>query len=143
MARDTLPALFWGLAIGIGGLPTISIRRILAIVGFVAAFLTTLFIVMRGRNIFLENIAGIGALLAAFWPGHSPLFRLPAALGKDAYGVYLVHVLFIEAMFAIVARGHIPNSIPLKLAEFAIALILSYATVWLLNRSKWTSWVNG
>jgi peptidoglycan/LPS O-acetylase OafA/YrhL len=71
------------------------------------------------------------------------MIRRLALWGTAAYGIYLSHALFVEAMFAIAGRAHLADSIPLKITEFFAALLLSAATVWVLNRSKGTRWLNG
>jgi len=137
MTWDTLPAVFWGLAFA-----AISWRppAWIGLSVFLAAIAALFFV---GRNSLLENLAGVAVLASASADWDSPLIRKLAQFGPDAYGIYLAHVLFIQAMFTFAQRAKIPNSIPLKLAEFAVALLASYALVRLLHQSRWTRWING
>ena len=142
LSWQTLPALFWGLALAIVDLPTGNARSLMAAVGLILLFATEASIV-NGRNTLLENLAGIGAMGIALLPWDSAAIRRAATAGGIAYGIYLAHVLFIEAMFALAPRAHISNSVPLKIIEFFAAIVLSVALVWSLNRSKWTRWMTG
>jgi peptidoglycan/LPS O-acetylase OafA/YrhL len=134
---DTLPAAFWGLALAAWP------RRPPAWIGLGGFLAATAAGYLVGCTPLSVNLAGLCALIAACGDWDSPLIRKLAQFGLDAYGIYLAHVLFIEAMFAGVQYAKIPNSIPLKLGEFAVALAASMILVRLLTQSRWTSWMNG
>jgi peptidoglycan/LPS O-acetylase OafA/YrhL len=143
MAWGTLPAVFWGLALSTLKMPAPSGRRVVAVFGLLVLVAATAAVLIGGRSVLLENLAGIGALAAALMPGDWNWLRWPAKWGRDAYGIYLAHVLFVEAIFAVVALRGLENSIPLKLAEFGLTFLLSCALVWTLNRWRGTRWLNG
>ncbi len=100
----------------------------------------TVWLVVVGRNILLENIAGAALFLAAMYTGNSPVVHRLAGFGRDAYGIYLIHVLFLEMLFAILPRLHIPNSYPLKFTETIVVSLISLGLVRLIRRSRLTAW---
>ena len=97
---------------------------------------------MTGRNVGLENLAGVAALLAAMTASDGAMMRR-GKWGRGAYGIYLGHVLFLEGFFAVESARHIPITIWLKVMEFLGALGLSCGLVWVLNRSSKTRWLAG
>lgn len=141
MSWETLPALLAGLALALLGLH--PRMKITAISGVIVLIATTAWILHTGRSIPLENLAGVATLVAAMAPWDGPFIRLAAKGGRHAYGIYLAHALFLEAFFAERTAHHIPSSTPITVFEFATALILSYALVWLLTQHRSTRWLTG
>jgi peptidoglycan/LPS O-acetylase OafA/YrhL len=139
----TLPALLWGFALAVIELPRGRARKVLAVSGGILFLVSTSLILARGRNGLLENMAGISAMIFCLAPWDSHWIRQLARWGTAAYGIYLAHVLFIEGMFALLAHAKIQTTLAITFAEFTIALVLSAALVWTLNRSKYTQWLNG
>jgi peptidoglycan/LPS O-acetylase OafA/YrhL len=143
LSWQALPALFWGLAIAVFDAPRGMARHICGVIGGIVLIVSTAVVLMHGRNLLLENLAGIGAMFVAILPWDSVVIRRLAVWGGGAYGIYLAHALFVEAFFAIVAKAHLQDSSISRLGQFIATLVLSIATVWILNRSKWTRWLNG
>jgi peptidoglycan/LPS O-acetylase OafA/YrhL len=141
MSWETLPALLAGLAMAMLGLHVGM--KITAMLGVIVLIGATAWVLTQGRNIPIENLAGLATLAAAMGPGNGPLIRLAARGGRYAYGIYLAHALFLEAFFAALGARHIRSSTPQKVAMFAAALGLSYALVWLLNQWRGTRWLTG
>jgi acyltransferase-like protein len=141
MSWETLPALLAGLAMAMLGLrPGMKITAALGVIVLIGA---TAWILTHGRNIAIENLAGVATLAAAMSPWTGPLIRLAARGGRYAYGIYLAHALFLEAFFAALGARHIRSSTSQKVLMFAAALGLSYALIWLLNQRRETRWLTG
>jgi len=141
MSWETLPALLAGLAVAMLGLhPRMKITATLGVIVLIGA---TAWIFTQGRNIPIENLAGIATLAAAMGPWNGPLIRLAARGGRYAYGIYLAHALFLEAFFAALGARHIRSTTPQKIVMFTAALGLSYALVWLLNQWRGPRWLTG
>ena len=143
LSWQALPALFWGLAVAVVDGPRGMARLLCGVIGAIVLVVTTAVVLIHGRNTLLENLAGIGALFVAIMPWNSVLIGRLAVWGAAAYGIYLAHALFVEAFFAIVRKAHLPDSAPARLGQFFATLLLTTETVWILNRSKWTRWLNG
>jgi len=87
----------------------------------------------------LTTVAGFGFLLISL--GWSTTARLPVIehLGAIAFGIYLVHLLFVETIYQLLPRiGRDDQHATTQLAVFAVALVGSVALVELLRFSKWT-----
>jgi len=92
----------------------------------------------------LATVAGLGFLLISL--GWSTAERIPAIahLGSISFGIYLVHLLFVETIYQLMPRiGLDDQRAATQLAVFVIALAGSVAMVELLRVPKWTRWLVG
>jgi len=88
------------------------------------------------------NLTGVLALLVCLgnWPSDFLLRFRP--WGALAYGIYLVHILFVIVARLVLQRGlHLDTGPALSLLTFAISAPCSVAAAWLLVRSRWTKWL--
>ncbi len=67
-----------------------------------------------------------------------------AHLGSISFGIYLVHLLFVETIDQLLPRiGLNDQQATTQLAVFVVALAGSVAMVELMRVSKWTRWLLG
>lgn len=90
-----------------------------------------------------RGLTGLGTFLAAMAPWHGTFLSPLAALGKNAYGVYLSHVLVLETLRTITKRLHIEVSPASDIGLFVATFVLSLIFVQLLSKSSKTAWLNG
>jgi peptidoglycan/LPS O-acetylase OafA/YrhL len=141
---DMTPALLWGLAAGVWfkEFPSAVRSRAVAVAGIVVAVVATALVCRGGRNIALENVAGIGCLAFALgrWQGSSWVDRL-ARVGVLAYGIYLCHILWVQGGRSIARKLGLAPSAPLDVSVFAASTVLSILMAWGLSRSRATRWL--
>jgi peptidoglycan/LPS O-acetylase OafA/YrhL len=139
---EILPSACWGI-----GLSLIHPRFEFRIsppqsaAWFCVAAAATIVVFHFGRSEILENLAGAAVFFAAVHMGDGLIVRKLQRLGPGAYGVYLIHLLFMEFMFAFLPYMRIANSFPVKIGEFLCASLLSIASVQLLLRWRGTAWL--
>jgi peptidoglycan/LPS O-acetylase OafA/YrhL len=96
------------------------------------------------ENLALATLAGFGFLLVSL--GWSTAARMPviAHLGSISFGVYLVHLLFVETIYQLLPIiGLNDQHAMTQFAVFIVALAGSIALVELLRLPKWTRWLLG
>jgi surface polysaccharide O-acyltransferase-like enzyme len=131
-----MPAIFWGIA---AAFLFDQIRRpLLGWVGL-AIWFVCLCVVIRGpRNALMENLAGVGLLVACLNFG-----PISAGFGKYAflaYGIYLSHAVFLETIQGALHRWSGPAG---TFLIFFATLALSVACSMALHRSSRTRWMLG
>jgi surface polysaccharide O-acyltransferase-like enzyme len=166
---NALPAVAWGLGLAIAGrvlgtellkLPAATLLGgMLLVAGTACAW-------QLGHSRVCETLAGLGVLIVAMAPVEhvrSPGFSrsLPptmgtwcpggttnqrgwqqlAGLGSLAFGIYLVHVLWLKVIETVAVKSGAPNAWPRDVAIFLAAALASTATAWLLSRRPATRWL--
>lgn len=95
-----------------------------------------------GRNSLLAMIAGLGWTIAAYgrW---APVWlpRVIGRLGRLSFGVYLVHVLFCEALQSVGKRLDMPETWWFDLAVFFSSSVGSLLLVWALRQFRVFRWL--
>ena len=112
---------------------------------WVVALLAMGFELSLGRNAFIEAGLGLSIFLAT---ASAPAGQrdLDTRLGALAFGVYVVHVLFVEGFqdglaYVLGSSGSPSLSLSLDLFVFASAAIASVGATLVLRRSSWTRWL--
>jgi len=129
-AYGAAPALFAGLAM-VAGERWIgrAIRSPGAVVlGMILLVGSQVVLFQFGRQSGVEALAGVGATLVALWPGRGPIVRALAALGVYAFGIYIVHVLFVEALQVMFVRITAPSAwedVAVTVASIALSVLVS------------------
>lgn len=141
-----LPSAFLGLALAWILSNADDDSLITPIVGLAGALLTIGTVtdqLIHGYSRLERTLSGLGWLLAALATWRGPWVQWMARGGRHAYGIYLTHVLFIEAVQAIAHRAGLGSSIGLDavtiIAGFFGGLLLTTA----LDKSRHTAWLNG
>lgn len=140
---DALPAALWGATLALVFDADRPFWRNLSRFHIDAvAFLACLaYLWMYNRSIFVENVAGIAALLMSLhMPRSSLLWRL-GTIPSLAYGIYLSHLLPIKIFGAIAKRQGFSVGWKLDLAIFFTSAIAATLLTWLLYRFRWTRWL--
>ena len=68
-----------------------------------------------------------------------PLLAPVAAFGRTTYGIYLVHLLFVDPLQLLAKRLHFARHWWLDVPTFLLSVLFSYLLVRLLRASKTTS----
>lgn len=144
---ESLPSCFAAL-----GLVMISSRdasgvrawMLMAGAGMVLVWLVGATVLGHQQNVALTTVAGVGCLAASL--GWSTKERMPliSYLGSIAFGIYLVHLLFVESIQQVLPKlGFARDAADAEVFVFTLALAGSVALVALLRVSKWTRWLAG
>lgn len=136
-----LPAAAWGIcfgALGLGRSTMLGGLRV-GVPLFVAAELAIFW--TGSRHVLLENLAGVGFMLAALaWRPGERWARL-ARLGTLAYGIYCSHLMFIKMAESVFAKLRWPVTPELDVTIFLVAVAGSGLAAWLLSRWRLTRWL--
>jgi peptidoglycan/LPS O-acetylase OafA/YrhL len=152
LSYESLPACFIALVLALVEVrlrgpeaePGLSVPR-LVIGGLLVVFwlVSALALGLR-ENLALTTVAGFGFLLVSL--GWSTTARMPvtAHFGSISFGVYLVHLLFVETIYQLLPRiGWNDQQALTQLVVFIVALAGSIALVELMRVLKWTRWLLG
>ena len=86
-----------------------------------------------------RNLSGLGLLLIALYPLQSSLLTPLAAFGRTTYGIYLVHLLFVDPLQLLAKRAHLARHWWLDVPTFLLSVLFSYLLVRLLKLWKTTA----
>jgi surface polysaccharide O-acyltransferase-like enzyme len=131
-----MPAIFWGIAAAF--LFDQVKRPVWGWVGLAVWFICLCVVIRGPRNSLMENLAGIGLVVACLNLGSAF-----AGIGKYAflaYGIYLSHAVFLETIQGALHRWSGPAG---TLLIFFATLALSVACSMALQRSTRTRWMLG
>lgn len=140
---DMVPALCWGLAAGVWfkQAPAVVRSRVVTVTGLIVASVATALVCRHGRQIALENVAGLGCLAFALGRWQGPWVDRLARLGALAYGIYLCHILWVQGFRAIAGKLGMAPAPWLDASKFAASTVLSILTAWGLSKSRATRWL--
>ena len=94
------------------------------------------------RMLALENVAGVlAAVVAISLPSSKGLLAWLATLGTLAFGMYLSHILFLQAARLVQRKAHLADSLPVDLALWTAAVIGAVLLSMLLRRIPATRWL--
>ncbi|CAN5540379.1 hypothetical protein BH09PLA1_BH09PLA1_30820 [soil metagenome] len=114
--------------------------------GFAGMLLTIAMLanqIISGYSRIDRTLSGLGWLLAAMAAWRGPWVNWMASVGRKSYGVYLAHVLVIEAVQTIAHRSGIGSSIGLDLFTISVGFSVALAITMAIARSSYTRWING
>jgi surface polysaccharide O-acyltransferase-like enzyme len=144
MAWNALPGAFWGLSMALaypGRLKLVVDSRITSIIAGCVFLALMAYLCQFGRNMLVENLAGMMFLIAALRPKAPQWVEPLAKFGVVAFGIYLAHPLLIKTCEAVATKLHWPISWPLDVTIFAIAAVGSTWLAWELARHRRTRWL--
>ena len=142
LSYQALPAVLWAISLAILDrlfnfrdnnnfyfLPWLSIVMVISF---------SILMLVQGRNLFLENIGGVCLLLFSLTYQNTRLKILEkiAAFSSYSYGIYLVHILFVEGFQQLANLMNISATTFLYLGIFLLSLILSMLTIFTLKKCK-------
>jgi hypothetical protein len=146
-----LPSVCWGIALAaiypllpgnFRGRPGIAIVGSIIVVG------STVWLWFGSQVPFVDtrsvpplprNLAGLGLLLIALYPLNRPWLAPLAAFGCTTYGIYLVHLLFVDPLQLLARRAHLGRHWWLDVPTFLLSVLFSYLLVRLLRMWKATA----
>lgn len=142
LSLAALPGLLAGMAFGLmEDTPSSRLMRAkwLGMVGLTVCILATAWIAYDGRTSWIENLSGVGLLLFAICLPSA--IQLPHAkmLGALTFGVFVFHVLPLEAGQDVLHKLGIRPSVLTDISLFVVTTIFSFvvaakcATIWPLN----------
>jgi peptidoglycan/LPS O-acetylase OafA/YrhL len=135
------PALLGGAAVTLLAARRAALPRWLGYAGVVAFLACIAWEVAVGRNDDVENAAGVWLLLAGIILPPPPGMSRLARWGALAFGVYVVHVLIIEAAQDAMKLAGTRPSLVRDLSIIAFALVASAVTTRVLMYWRWTRWM--
>ncbi len=103
-------------------------------------FVSIALLVWDGRNIVLETVVGCSCLAFALSTTFTRLETRFAPFGQYAMGLYFVHLLFIKVFETAGSKFHWHMGWSVDLLVFALTVVLSGFTVWLLRKHRLTNW---
>ncbi|HEV8608293.1 MAG TPA: acyltransferase [Tepidisphaeraceae bacterium] len=148
-----LPGVLWGIALAslhpllprkLTATPLIAILGLAILIGATTWlwFVSEVpFVDSRSVPSLPRNLSGLGLLLVALYPLRSRLLSPLAAFGRTTYGVYLVHLLFVDPLQLLARHAHLGRHWWLDIPTFLLSVLLSYLLVRLLRSSKFSSWL--
>jgi len=117
-----------------GGTNRLSIAA--AVCGVIVFSVSLFHLVQYGRDAGWEGLSGFGAMLICFAPVRGPVKRGLASLGQYAFGIYVIHVMWVELLQVLCVRVGIAASPPLDIAVAIVATLISLLMCWLLRNSR-------
>ena len=145
MVRHTLPSALLGLAFGRVWieLQGMTGRAALAWGGLVVAVAALSFGPTFNYCLELQILSGLGAVFFALSPCNNGIIRLLAQWGKNAYGIYLVHVFWYLMLELVFHRLHLAiGSASIWLIVFLTVALSTASALW-FSQSRWTAWMMG
>lgn len=143
LAMDAIPAMFWTWALMFElrrrkqHLCPHALRAIIsAVLGL--GYLIALWFCDRHRG--MENASGFAALVCAL----SLSIQAPRWLlqfGSMAYGIYLVHILFLEGFQDICTMVNLPTSLTMDLVTFVISTVCSIVFCMIVSHLPGCRWL--
>lgn len=138
------PGFLFGLGIGLwmlaGFRPRVELRHAIACAAVVVVCMYLSLTTELPKHV-LNRVAATAAFMIALAPWQGPVARWLASMGKLGFGVYLCHVLFLEAFVTVVARAGFSPSFGVDMVVFVFDVIASFAFAWLMRRTKWLAWL--
>jgi len=146
-----VPAILWGIALAAVYqlLPrTLTSTPLVAVVGLIILIGASIWLWFGSQIPFVDtrsvpslprNLSGLGLLLIFLYPMRSSLLTPLAAFGRTTYGIYLVHLLFVDPLQLVAKRAHLGRHWWLDVPTFALSVIFSYLVVRLLRMRKVTA----
>jgi len=144
-----LPAAFWAMAFAwlmTAGPVVYSIPISMGLAGIALTIFCSVQQAMHGIMLIPRALTGLGSFMAALapWNWSGPTFAILARWGRYGYGIYLCHVLVVEAVRALAARLlHLETSVPLDLGIFILGFLGSVMLVSIIGKSPRLAWLNG
>lgn len=143
LAMDTLPSMFWTWALLIElqrrrqTLGPNVLRATFTVVIWIGCLVS---LVWLDRHRGMENVAGFAAFIFAM-SIHWQAPRYLVQLGTMAYGIYLVHILFLEGFQDIAAMAQVPDSLMSDLMTIIVATVCSIAFCAIVSRLPGCQWL--
>jgi peptidoglycan/LPS O-acetylase OafA/YrhL len=138
------PGFLFGLAIGLwmlaGFRPRVEIRHAVACAAIVAGAMYLSLTTELPKHV-LNRLAATAAFMVALAPWRGPISQWLASMGKLGFGVYLCHVLFLEAFITALSQAGVAPSFGVDVAAFVFTIVTSFWFAWLMRQTKWLAWL--
>jgi peptidoglycan/LPS O-acetylase OafA/YrhL len=144
-AWSYVPGVLWGGALGLLLHQRLiaSRPRLIALFGGVLAVISVAMLFGNGRGMdpLWRNLAGCGCLLLAVGLPNALVVRGLAAVGRSAYGIYLIHPCIGAFALRIGTPAGWQGSLGGAISRCALAIVLSYAATRLLAGWRRMAWL--
>jgi surface polysaccharide O-acyltransferase-like enzyme len=138
-ALDTLPSAFFGVGV-FCLVRSITPHSWLPKTLLLVAFICMTWEFLRGGHPVAPHIAGGALLFFATTQPNRPWMAPVGNWANLAFIIYLIHVLFVEALQVVQSRFGAPPSLPADLSVWALALIASALAARLMLRARVLRW---
>lgn len=136
-----MPTLMWGAALALRlfgrsltDKPILS--KELGLSGIFGVASSTIYLLVYGRDILIENIAGFSALLFVLGINDVKALRGIAPLGSLAFGIYLCHLLWVEGLQDVFPILSIKDNLLSNVLIFLMSTIASIIMAKLINITR-------
>lgn len=85
--------------------------------------------------------AALAGLLLAFAAWRGPIANFVGRMGSLGFGVYLCHVLVIEALWAVARSMGVPSGLPADVGMFFVAVAASFWLASMMRQSATLKWL--
>jgi peptidoglycan/LPS O-acetylase OafA/YrhL len=156
----TTPAAFWAWAAAIiyqrsqhlaqpSSLPTMnhvestpSAAEIFALCASGLVFIVScVSLQYAGRQVWLENVAGIAAVAWTMVPVAPHWASRAKAWAELSFGVYLGHLLFIKIVEAVFGKLQVSSTVATDVATWAVAVVGATLLAYVCHRTSWARWL--
>jgi peptidoglycan/LPS O-acetylase OafA/YrhL len=142
-----LPAACWGFAFALFmtmGPRIYEVPWYLGVGGIVLTVVCSIQQALYGIQLIPRALTGLGCMLTSLMPwSRGRVVTVLAHFGRYSYGIYLCHVLVLEAIRQVTHKCHLDASTPVDFATFVLGFGGSLGLVYALGRSRRTAWLNG
>lgn len=138
LSADVLPSVLLAIAFAMiyaRAAPELFCRRIVTVAGVLLWLICLAILLTTGRTILLETLSGFGLFLASLNRSSTPLTARMAGWGKFAFGIYILHVLFLEGFQDIARKIGWPPSPENDVITFLVTLVACAISIFVLNRN--------
>lgn len=91
-----------------------------------------------GRSILLETLSGLGLMIASLYGSTSPSITRIAQWGKFSFGIYILHILFLEGFQDVSRKIGWTSSWQNDVATFVVTLLCCVIAIFLMNKHAQT-----
>lgn len=138
-ALDTLPSAFFGVGV-FCLVRSVTRQRWLPKALLLTAFICMTWEFLRGGHPVAPHVAGAALLFFATTQPNRPWMAPVGNWANLAFIIYLIHLIFVEALQVVQSRFGVPPSLSADLSVWALALVASALAARLMVRARVLRW---
>jgi len=141
LSVDALPSVLGAIAFAMTyarSAPELFNKRLVIAAGVLLWLGCLALLLLLGRNLFLETLSGLGLLVASLHHSTSPLIARIAQWGKFSFGIYILHILFLEGFQDVSRKIGWTPSWQNDVVTFMVTLLCCVIAIFLMNQHAQT-----